>query len=761
MREIHQLYQVKAESFWATMNCHASRAGFSVPNYQRTYDWGKEKIGRLLEDCANGMYQLVQPQRDDSFTFLGSLILVREQGESSFEGTSLSVVDGQQRLTTLLLTSCALIEVVNANLSSVDDLSRESQELILNEAEELMNALLTCIIGKLPHRSGDCDFPRMIRVDDGDKRGNEPTRYDYSSLIALFLQEFANFYKKRLRQVSFPTRGDKDGVYKRFKSNYEFIRNELLHIAGLSESMGYVDCQLVPANEFHRRGFRNLLPRLGRESSQRKRNRISDEISRTGSSNGLIRLILFGSYLCKCVVLTRVETSDDEDVAFDIFDALNTTGEPLTAIETFRPHVINAVRNRRERFKNSFFGKAFEDIESVFRKFEKPEERQSEARDIVVSFALYADGSKESRELRTQRSYLKSRFSKLRSKKQQERFVRGLADMTQFRAECWNLDGIRQASYLGNEVRLCLRFIRNMRTSIALPLIARYWVMRDESTEDKARFVASLKAITAFIAMRRAVTGGTAGIDSVFRGIMSGSGDNLCYGLQTKNPLLPAHKLKELLQAYLADSKIGVTDKQSWIERAKQTEIADKAKPLAKFLVLAASQYARLDASNPGLMTRADHRESVDEAHLSHANWISEHYKSIEHVAPVSNSSGGWDVEIYRTQQLRHTLGNVVLLPQRENSILGNSPWPKKKYFYLALSEKTRTKQEEYFEKARSEGFEFSRKTVEIIKNGPRLLLLDPIRKAVDWDAAFIQRRTVNLLDLAWGSIAPWLWGDD
>ena len=48
--------------------------------------------------------------KTESYTFLGTIILVVEKSEPSFDGNSLSVVDGQQRLTTLILLCCVLIE---------------------------------------------------------------------------------------------------------------------------------------------------------------------------------------------------------------------------------------------------------------------------------------------------------------------------------------------------------------------------------------------------------------------------------------------------------------------------------------------------------------------------------------------------------------------------------------------------------------------------------------------------------------------------
>ena len=96
MRSVSDLFITEADNFENTINCHGGNVGFCVPEYQRAYDWNKDNIKRLLEDCQNGFYYLCSRKNKESYTFLGTLILVSEKSEPSFDGTSLSIVDGQQ-----------------------------------------------------------------------------------------------------------------------------------------------------------------------------------------------------------------------------------------------------------------------------------------------------------------------------------------------------------------------------------------------------------------------------------------------------------------------------------------------------------------------------------------------------------------------------------------------------------------------------------------------------------------------------------------
>ncbi|MGH9030552.1 MAG: GmrSD restriction endonuclease domain-containing protein [Acidimicrobiia bacterium] len=81
--------------------------GFYVPVYQRTYTWGADQIDRLFEDVNAGLNRAEQAPGPP--TFLGSVILfegrasVTPRVNTALPAQVLHVVDGQQRLTTLLL----------------------------------------------------------------------------------------------------------------------------------------------------------------------------------------------------------------------------------------------------------------------------------------------------------------------------------------------------------------------------------------------------------------------------------------------------------------------------------------------------------------------------------------------------------------------------------------------------------------------------------------------------------------------------------
>ncbi|CAN5314793.1 DUF262 domain-containing protein [soil metagenome] len=86
---------------------------FQVPLYQRQYAWGSPQLSQLWEDVLE-QYDVITPDESGSVDgkapthFLGSLVLAPSPLIQAHGVTPFLVIDGQQRLTTLLVAMCAL-----------------------------------------------------------------------------------------------------------------------------------------------------------------------------------------------------------------------------------------------------------------------------------------------------------------------------------------------------------------------------------------------------------------------------------------------------------------------------------------------------------------------------------------------------------------------------------------------------------------------------------------------------------------------------
>ena len=126
-------------------------------------------------------------------------------------------------------------------------------------------------------------------------------------------------------------------------------------------------------------------------------------------------------------------------------------------------------------------------------------------------------------------------------------------------------------------------------------------------------------------------------------------------------------------------------------------------------------------------------------------------------MAPESNAEGGWDPKIYERPLVLQTLGNLVLLPQKENSSVGNAPWQKKKLFYAALRAESKGERESLIMEAEKEGFRFTNRTKDLLDQQEQLHMLDSLADVGEWTETLIRKRSENILALAWDRIAPWL----
>lgn len=769
MKKIKELFDAEASSPSETAMLHNGAVGFRIPEYQREYDWSKDNITRLFTGCLSGFFRLATSPNADAFTFLGTLILVEEKTkEEDFAGTSVAIVDGQQRLTTLTLLACALYETLNLAINKIEGLElNESVKRWVNvEIEDRLADLLECAAGTQKIKGNKTyPFPRLIRTND--ERGRSSQTSEYRSPLGKFLNAFAKYAGDEIDEFLPPSLGSGNDAQK-LGEKYGLVRNLL---KSLNESEWYEDteCEQVSITWLNRSGYRSLLDRLADVvKNEDDQNRAIEDLRKCEAAHDLVRTLLFAAYFCRCIVLTRV-TTDDESAAFDIFDALNTTGEPLTALETLKPRVIQ-FETSKGGFSGTESDTAFLRLkEHVDEQHKDTTRKQKETKELLVSFALYMEGTKLPEHLAAQRNFLRTRYDRSAaiSRQNAQRFVSLLADIAEFRRFYWVSKGIEELGRFHpsqdvGQVQLLISFIKNMQTKLALPILARYW-SSDLKNQGGGEFLDVLKAVTAFLILRRAASGGTAGIDSDFRAVMApknGSSKKfgLCAGIDSQNQRLSISELKAAFRKLLVGSKFKIAQKDRWVDQVIDNPLYERAKTVVRFMLLAAAHQSMPSSKMPGCWEKEGVKSSVHiNNFLTYETWNGEVYETVEHVAPETEPKSGWDPDIYKNMILRHSLGNMVLLPKKENGAIGNDSWKRKKVFYLALTEQTAEQQQLRIDEAAALGMKFSNYTTELLQKGGRLSLLDPLRDVEDWNRDIIEARARNTAALAWDYLWPWL----
>lgn len=319
MKKIADLFRAQAASPTETVELYNGGVGFRIPDYQRPYDWATANISRLFTDCLSGFYRLGSSANADAFTFLGTLILVEEEKkEPTFSGTSLAVVDGQQRLTTLTLLACALVERLTQLSVGIETfpVKAEVKTWLRGEVEDWVSELSECAFGaQKMKKSKTFPFPRIVRSDD--QRGKSPAESEYKSALSTFLFAFSDYVNEDEIDFEPPSLGMGSDA-KKLGENFAHIR----HLVGrLNDGAWYEneECEIVPMEWIGRSQYRALFERLGDAIGETSQDAAIAGVTKPEETHPLLRTILFAAYFSRCIVLTRVIT-DDETAAFDIFD---------------------------------------------------------------------------------------------------------------------------------------------------------------------------------------------------------------------------------------------------------------------------------------------------------------------------------------------------------------------------------------------------------------------------------------------------------
>ena len=757
--------------------------GFNIPEYQRPYDWSDEDIERLFYDALRNFTRSDDKSVGVSaadHTFLGSVILVKHKsGANNFKGQVYEIVDGQQRLTTLALIACSLsssLRNYRSTLTTKVAGNKKIYEWLDDETKTMIERLDMCCVGNVLVGRLNYLFPKILRPTksiSGDTRGNDDKASRYVTPIAFFFRKFIEYIEDNpSHEFPVPEFGSASSAATKIGENFRTI---LKLTKNINKSTWYEhrDFGQFSLHSISEMKNQQLFKRLDNHFNDRSTiSSVLDKVQKNGGVEHMIRILLFSSYFHTRILLTQIET-ESESAAFDIFDSLNTTGQPITALETLKPRVVHFESNLAG-FTNSESDLAYKKIAAnIDEKHNVTSIKQDVTRDLVVSFAVYLNGTRLEKNLTLQRPFLTTAYESAANDAPEtaRRFVSEIASLSEFRYhyfDCANSHPQRArfntATHL-EMAKLLSSFISSMRTSMAIPLLFRYWKLQHDKIADENAFIEILKAVTAFIVLRRAATGGTDGIDSDFRVLMSpnqvprlGLSKGNCVGPLLNYTALSTKELKSCLVKLLKD-KINGFDETTWVKRVIQNPLYKKSRPLVRFMILIAAHNAIPSSKKDGTwVTDGVRSSSSSRRYFTHHTWVGDEYSTVEHIAPAAPMSIGWNNNLYADEDIRHKLGNLILLPEKENLEIGNQPWKQKRLFYEAATSTNNSQVEQYLDNARGRGVELPPKTEGILlDNGRQLEMLEPLNDLTTFDAKTVEVRSRNIAKLCWELLWPWL----
>lgn len=784
-----RIFDAESESLYDFVSKNGR--GLYIPPYQRDYAWDKSNIERLIDDTIQGLNALLK-RPDESITFIGTIIAMNDSKKTTISPLVknqvytqvMSIIDGQQRLTTLLMLCLALlleIEVQWSELKKGNAHGSEEAKLWLETRVNDMRGLLSQMLAE-KQNNGEAEFrhfPKMIRAFI-DTWSYEADKATYTSPISWLLFEFVRFREQqepKWNRFSAVLKDSADGaenegqrrhfmrMLKVMRDKLKCLPNddefpELIHIVQDDAKQDTLFGEEFP--ESMRKGLEACLQPVGLGDSA-----YSDTKTRKwwDASTNLVSLLFFAKFALERITLVVV-TATTEDFAFDVFEALNTTGQPLTALETFVPKVVQSVG--MAKYNSSEEKRQLEIAGAYIRKVSRADDRQKRSADLLVAFALAELGEKRSKNLADQRRFMREAFDSYHDRTGQQEFIRHLAELSRFFDTVWvSNDSVPKVDeqVLPDPAALCLRFLVDFGHTITAPLLAQYaaavGVVKDPFERQQAiqRFCQVVQAVTAFTVLWRASRSTTDRIDQVYRDLMSkGSPDHgvpaLARGKRGDGPLPPPSAIRAALVARLkADRKQGganIAGKTEWIEKTIAQPLWDVNVTLSRFVLLVACHDV-VEGADGALTTGKEGSYPT----LTCEAWLGTKFATVEHIAPRSKAKG-WSLDLYQDEEFER-LGNLTLLPSNTNSSLSDRPWEQKKSLFAALSAKTEDEAKAILARLKDEGVDLSEIGTNLYAGQylPHVHAISQVHGS--WDLAAVDGRGRALADLAWRRLAPWL----
>lgn len=744
--------------------------GFLIPAYQRSYRWKPADQRRLCEDLISGLDRLV---RDESaVAFVGAIITVSGVDERHLTQPPepRQIIDGQQRLTTILMIAVVADELLGNLIAKIDEKNvtdDDTRNWLIEQVSEVRSNLKSCLSQNKAY--GDDKFkalPKIIR-DMADVWSVHEATARYISPIANLLHTYILHNETSQFILTVPSVhiqpeavGCSPEDFQVFNSRFSQIRRLVTDVSKGSEGdlAESIDLDsIIGANSY-------VLTSL----FQGVTDRLAPSLRAASSDDAVgrcVRLLLFARFMLERMALTQINAKD-ESYAFDLFDSLNTTGEPLTAFETFVPLVVQA---EGEAYQSS---PSYSDISLTSRLLGSAVNVQQQTQQMVTSFLLADAGLKVPNNHNSQRRELTNRYRSAENIDQQRAMTRQLANSAQCYFDFWKCGELHHG--LGThgvkvapETRFALGFLNKINHTVVVAPISRYFAQWNQNPTEANQ--ASLEKIvlgtTSFSALWRTAHGGTDGIDTQYRKIMHEGIPGHCGPIaRTK---AGSHDLNQLpavdgvlagLRSLLGQSTTyNFQTRDEWVKFAVSRPIYDDQVELSRFLLLLASHHAVPDGST-GLTKDgqiADHTDFLTDDRYA----TDDRLATIEHVAPQTNSDNNWESTIYSKPVTVNMLGNLTLLPLDDNSMISNRSWSEKKSLYRALSADAPDESKAILEQAIKEGLNLSQEKCDyIVERRQHLPVLQSIA-AFDgaWNAAFIEKRTIHLLTRAWSILDKWL----
>ena len=539
-----------------------------------------------FEDLLNTIKE--NKDKDNRKAFLGSIIVALKKNEESevLGGQQYFLIDGQQRVTSFLL----LLRFIFNQLKQFEQQAKED----IIEIENLLK------ISKAQKNVEN------VEKYTGQKKDKENEN---------------NILKEKLKKI--------ENILQPYRIKRENDTSETLEKNILKYIKNNLDDQSI-------KKIKNIF----------KEKIIDDDINGAVTTSVMIKYLDYILDHCIFCLLTIIG-DNSEDYAIDIFNSLNSTGEPLTAFEILKSLIYkkfnNNIKNRDELTEK--FNKIEKELEK--KKFKKIKQNKYTDR-LLLFINMMTEGLQvESLSSFRDKRNLLDKIIKF-SEEKIKNLIDLMYDLHKFILNNWeNKKDPFEDKNLDVESKLIFNFMQSISHDRVIPVL--YYCNKNSLNLNEA-----IKICVGFTCLWRggASDGGTDRIDNKYEKIIKE-----IYKEQHHN----VENLKlSMLNILKKERNLKDNPSDKWIDRFKDIDI--KKNQLARFLLFISFHKKDFD-------TKTQIMKVSQLKFLTTDNWNGKEYKTIEHIVPKSYKH-------------INKIGNLILLPQNINSKAGNKSFSEKKEIY-------------------------------------------------------------------------------